>query len=199
MTANMMQKLILGSSSIYRQNLLKRLGIPFSTLSPDIDESRLDGEHAESYIERITKAKAAALVTQLEDDCILITSDQCATFAEDIIGKPHSADKAIAQLKRFSGQTVTFLTGLYLLNTRTQQERYILSRYKVTFRELSDAEIQRYVAIEAPLDCAGSFKCEGLGVALFAKMEGNDPTSLEGLPLIETSKSLRQLGLDPLA
>lgn len=199
MTANMMQKLILGSSSIYRQNLLKRLGIPFSTLSPDIDESRLDGEQAESYIERVTKAKAAALAAQLEDGCILITSDQCATFAGDIIGKPHTPEKAIAQLKRFSGHTVNFLTGLYVYNCNTQQSRYILSQYKVTFRNLTEREIERYVAIEAPLDCAGSFKCEGLGVALFAKMEGNDPTSLEGLPLIETCESLRKLGLDPLA
>ena len=195
----MTQKLILGSSSKYRQQLLKRLGIPFTTLSPDIDESRLTAELPEQYIERVTKAKANALLAQLSNDCILITSDQCATFEDDIIGKPHTSENAIAQLKRFSGQTVNFLTGLYLYNSRTQQNRYTLSEYKVTFRNLTDYEIERYVAIEAPLDCAGSFKCEGLGVALFAKMEGSDPTSLEGLPLIETCESLRLVGLDPLA
>lgn len=195
----MTQKLILGSSSKYRQNLLKRLGLPFTTLSPDIDESQMDAELAEQYIERITKAKAQALLAQLNEDCFLITSDQCATFAGDIIGKPHTPENAIAQLKRFSGQTVSFLTGLYIHSTSSQQSRYTLSTYKVTFRELTEHEIERYVAIEAPLDCAGSFKCEGLGIALFAEMEGNDPTSLEGLPLIETCQSLRQLGLDPLA
>lgn len=194
----MTQKLILGSSSKYRQNLLKRLGIPFSTLSPDIDESRLDTELAQQYIERITKAKANALFAQLDSNCILITSDQCAVFDGDIIGKPHTPEKAITQLQRFSGHSVSFLTGLYVYNSNTQQSRYSLSEYRVTFRELSHHEITRYIEVEAPLDCAGSFKCEGLGVALFSKMEGNDPTSLEGLPLIETCQSLRQLGLDPL-
>lgn len=195
----MTQKLILGSSSKYRQSLLKRLQIPFTTLSPDINESQLTGETPENYIERITKAKAEALKSQLDDNSILITSDQCATFDGAIIGKPLTKEKAIKQLQSFSGKTVTFLTGLYTYSSLSQQSRYILSEFKVSFRELSTCEIERYIDLESPLDCAGSFKCEGLGVALFEKMEGEDPTSLVGLPLIETCKSLRQLGMNPLA
>ncbi|MBJ7549431.1 Maf family protein [Marinomonas ostreistagni] len=194
----MTQKLILGSSSKYRQSLLKRLQIPFTTLTPDIDESQFPNETPRSYIERITKAKAHALTSQLDDTSILITSDQCATFNGTIIGKPHTKEKACEQLLNFSGKTVTFLTGLYTYSTHSHQSRYILSEFKVTFRELSACEIERYIDLESPLDCAGSFKCEGLGVTLFEKMEGEDPTSLVGLPLIETCKSLRQLGMNPL-
>lgn len=195
----MTQKLILGSSSKYRQNLLNRLGLTFTTLSPNIDESRLENEAPEQYIERITKAKALALKNTLDNNCILITSDQCATFNGDIIGKPHTRDNAIKQLKRFSGQKIEFLTGLYVVNTLNQLDRYSLSTYSVTFRELTEREIQRYIEIDSPLDCAGSFKCESLGVSLFKQMEGYDPTSLEGLPLIETCNSLRAVGLNPLA
>lgn len=195
----MTQKLILGSSSKYRQSLLKRLQIPFTTLSPDIDENQLPDETPENYIERITKAKAEALKSKLDDNSILITSDQCATFDGIIIGKPLTKQKACEQLQSFSGKTVTFLTGLFTYSSLSLQSRYTLSEFKVSFRELSTCEIERYIDLESPLDCAGSFKCEGLGVALFEKMEGEDPTSLVGLPLIETCKSLRQLGMNPLA
>lgn len=195
----MSKKLILGSSSPYRKKLLKRLGLPFSTMSPDIDESTLTNETPEAYIERISQAKAQAIYSQLnEESAIIITSDQCATFAGDIIGKPVTAEKAMAQLSRFSGHAVHFLTGLYLFDTATGQEIYSLSEYTVVFRQLTQDEIESYVAIESPLDCAGSFKCEQLGVALFERMEGDDPTALEGLPLIATCKALTQLGLNPL-
>lgn len=195
----MIQKLILGSSSKYRQNLLNRLGLTFTTLSPNIDESQLENETPAQYIERITKAKALALKNALDHNSILITSDQCATHNGEIIGKPHTRENAIEQLKRFSGQKVEFLTGLYVVNNHNQLNRYHLSTYTVTFRDLTALEIQRYIDIDTPFDCAGSFKCESLGVALFERMEGVDPTSLEGLPLIETCNSLRAVGLNPLA
>lgn len=194
----MTQNLILGSSSKYRKKLLSRLGLTFTTLSPNIDESRLENEQPKQYVERITKTKAYALKETVGDNCVLITSDQCATFNGNIIGKPYTAENAIAQLKRFSGHTVDFLTGLYVYNTQNNIDRYSLSKYSVTFRSLSEEEITHYVAIESPLDCAGSFKCEALGPALFERMEGSDPTALEGLPLIETCKSLRIVGIDPL-
>ncbi|MCO4785766.1 MAG: septum formation protein Maf [Marinomonas atlantica] len=195
----MTQKLILGSSSKYRQNLLNRLGLAFTTLTPNIDESRLDNEAPEQYIERITKAKALALYSTLDNNSILITSDQCATYNGSIIGKPHTRNNAIEQLRRFSGQKVEFLTGLYVVNTFNQLNRYSISTYSVIFRNLTEHEIQNYIDIDSPLDCAGSFKCESLGVALFEQMEGCDPSSLEGLPLIETCNSLRAVGLNPLA
>lgn len=191
--------LILGSSSKYRAKLLSRLQIPFKTATPDIDESTVEGEKPEHYIERITKAKADALLKQGFKNAILLTSDQCAVFNDQIIGKPHTANNAIKQLKLFSGKEVLFLTGLFAINTKTKAQRYVLSKFSVQFRQLSRHEIEKYIAIEQPLDCAGSFKCEGLGISLFQAMYGNDPTSLEGLPLIETCQSLRDLGLDPLA
>lgn len=190
--------LVLGSSSQYRKKLLERLRLPFTTAAPEVDESRVGDESPEEYVERISKAKARALITDLDDNTLVITSDQCATFKDEIIGKPHTVERAAEQLLHFSGQTVRFLTGLYVFNTATLEDYYALSEFSVTFRDLTLEEVTRYIEIEQPLDCAGSFKCEQLGVALFDKMEGEDPTSLEGLPLIETCKALKSLGMDPL-
>lgn len=192
-------KLVLGSSSKYRHALLERLQHPFTTSAPEVDESRVGDETPEAYVERISKAKARAVMKDTDDESIIITSDQCATFKDDIIGKPHSVERAAEQLLHFSGHTVRFLTGVYLFNTQTQEDYYALSEFNVTFRDLTLNEVQRYIELDQPLDCAGSFKCEQLGVTLFERMEGDDPTSLEGLPLIETCRGLRQLGFDPLA
>ncbi|MBM6549997.1 Maf family protein [Marinomonas ostreistagni] len=195
----MTYQLVLGSSSKYRKKLLERLRLPFTCLSPEVDESRVGDETPEAYVERISKAKARAIIKDVDDQTIVITSDQCATFKDEIIGKPHTVERAAEQLLHFSGQSVRFLTGLYVFNTATLEDYYALAEYTVTFRDLTLEDVMRYVEAEQPLDCAGSFKCEQLGVALFEKMAGDDPTSLEGLPLIETCKALRVLGLDPLA
>jgi MAF protein len=196
-------KLILGSSSPYRKALLERLKIPFECHSPNIDESPLPQEHAINLVKRLTIAKAFAvhnerLQSQHPIDAIIITSDQVAVLNQQILGKPLTEDKAIQQLSAFSGQKVSFLTGLCTFKQLDQSYQYILSEYHVHFRHLTQQEIRHYVAIEQPLDCAGSFKCEGLGVCLFDKMEGNDPNSLIGLPLITLSKLLREQGVNPI-
>lgn len=195
----MSTQLVLASSSPYRKKLLKRLMIPFQCVAPDIDESAYPEEDIEHYIRRMTLFKATAVADQIEAPAIIIASDQSASFNGQIVGKPHTKDKAIEQLMSFSGNTVSFLTGVSVLNTETNTTDYKLAKYSVTFRQLERADVVRYIDKEQPLDCAGSFKCEGLGVSLFKAMEGDDPTSLEGLPLIATCELLRRAGLDPLA
>lgn len=196
----MTPKLILGSSSSYRKTLLERLRIPFSCFSPAIDESPRTHESAEQLVHRLTIEKAQSIATQIHTEqahCI-ITSDQVAVLGDSILGKPMNHHNAVKQLQSFSGKAVTFLTGLGVYNTLTHQQSYRLNRYTVQFRQLSLSEIERYVQLEQPFDCAGSFKCEGLGVSLFAKMAGDDPNSLIGLPLIDLCELLRQNGINPL-
>ncbi|BFM48152.1 Maf family protein [Marinomonas sp. THO17] len=200
----MQQKLILGSSSPYRKALLQRLNLSFECVSPNIDEQPLIHESPEALVKRLTISKAQAVAEQI-DKCppsttssIIIASDQVAVLHKDILGKPHTHTKAIAQLTRFSGEKVSFLTGLCVFNTATQKYDYSLVPYHVHFRQLSEQEIVNYVSLEQPLDCAGSFKCEGLGVTLFEKMAGDDPTALIGLPLIELCRLLRKQGINPL-
>ncbi|MBJ7554145.1 Maf family protein [Marinomonas spartinae] len=196
----MTKKLILGSSSPYRQALLERLNLAFQCHSPDIDESPKEQETPEQLVKRLTTQKAQAVYQDLNHhDLLIISSDQVAVLDDHILGKPHTVENAIAQLLRFSGRKVTFLTGLGVLASDTMTYSYTLNEYHVYFRELNQEEVARYVSIEQPLDCAGSFKCEGLGVALFEKMEGDDPTSLIGLPLITLCKMLRQHGISPFS
>lgn len=195
----MAKKLILGSSSPYRRALLERLGIPFERLSPDIDESHNSGESPHALVERLSKSKAEAIKCKLDHgEYVIISSDQVALLDNQILGKPHTVENAIKQLSTFSENKVSFLTGLCLLDTKSHKLQFHISEYHVYFRRLSQAEIARYVELEQPLNCAGSFKCEGLGVTLFDKMEGDDPNSLIGLPLIELSKMLRNCGINPL-
>ncbi|MGR0279705.1 Maf family protein [Marinomonas dokdonensis] len=197
----MTPKLVLGSSSSYRKALLERLRIPFDCVNPDIDETPKAEESAEHLVRRLTLEKAQSVYQQLNSEhahCI-ITSDQVALINNKILGKPNDHQTAVKQLQSFSGQAVSFLTGLGVYNTQTQQQSYRLNVYKVYFRELTLSEIERYVQLEQPFDCAGSFKCEGLGVTLFDKMAGDDPNSLIGLPLIDLCALLRENKINPLS
>uniref|UniRef100_A6VX70 7-methyl-GTP pyrophosphatase n=1 Tax=Marinomonas sp. (strain MWYL1) TaxID=400668 RepID=A6VX70_MARMS len=199
----MQKKLILGSSSPYRKALLERLRTPFECHSPNIDETPHPLESAVDLVKRLSIAKAHAVNNERQQNNqgsndLIITSDQVAVLNGQILGKPHTEQNAIKQLSSFSGKKVSFLTGLCILNQQDQSYHYTLNEYHVHFRVLTSQEITQYILIEQPLDCAGSFKCEGLGVCLFEKMEGDDPNSLIGLPLISLSRSLRELGVNPI-
>lgn len=189
-------KLLLASSSPYRQQLLHRLKIPFATASPNVDERILAGEQAVDYVKRLAISKAQALREHWPEHWI-IGSDQCCVVNQEIIGKPHTVEKAIQQLQNCSEQQVSFYTGLCLLAPNGSHQA-LVEPFTVHFRKLGLNEIERYVALEMPLDCAGSFKVEGLGINLFSKLEGKDPNSLMGLPLISLLEMLRQAGFNPL-
>ncbi|WKV82924.1 Maf-like protein [Pseudomonas sp. B24_DOA] len=178
-----MLPLLLASSSTYRRELLARLHLPFVCGSPDIDESHRPGESAIDLVKRLAEEKARALADS-HSAHLIIGSDQVAVLGEQIIGKPHTFEKARAQLMAASGASVTFLTGLALLNSQTGQCQVDCVPFTVHMRQLDQARIERYLRIEQPYDCAGSFKAEGLGVSLFQSTEGPDATSLIGLPLI---------------
>lgn len=190
--------LVLASSSRYRKALLERLNLPFLTCAPDVDESPLANETPDCMVERLTLAKARAVANR-HPQGLVIASDQAAVHAGRILGKPGSFERAVAQLAAQSGNSVEFLTGIALFNAATSQARYECVRYKVWFRRLSEAQINYYQLAEPAFDCAGSFKSEGLGVALFERMEGDDPTALIGLPLIALVRLLAAEGIDALA
>ena len=189
-------RLILASSSRYRKTLLERLSVRFSCSSPDIDESRHDGESAEALVVRLAEEKAAAIATQ-QPNCVVIGSDQLAELDGDVLGKAGSIPAAEAQLARLSGRSVRFLTAVCVLSADGSSQLH-LDVTEVQMRDLRADEIARYVAIEQPLDCAGSFKSEGLGAALFDAVHSTDPSALIGLPLIATARMLRAAGIDPL-
>ena len=199
----MQKKLILGSSSPYRKELLSRLNLPFECHSPSIDETPFDGESPETLVKRLTIEKAFAVDQDRKEStqshALIISSDQVAVLDKQILGKPHTHSNAVKQLSSFSGKKVSFLTGLCLLNQEDQSYQYVLNEYHVYFRALTQQEIDNYVQIEQPLNCAGSFKCEGLGVSLFERMEGDDPNSLIGLPLISLCLLLREQGINPIS
>lgn len=178
-----MLPLILASSSPYRRELLQRLRLPFDCASPDIDETPLPGESAEQLVRRLAESKARALAQHYPAH-LIIGSDQAAVNGSRILGKPHDIERATEQLKDASGKSVSFLTGLCLLNSQSGAAQVDCVRFSVHFRELDEARIRRYLETEHPFDCAGSFKAEGLGVSLFRATEGEDATSLIGLPLI---------------
>ncbi len=187
-------KLILASSSPYRRELLERLSLGFICESPDIDESAQAGEPAEDMVKRLARQKAEKIAEKYQD-AIVIGSDQCLVLNNEILGKPGTHDVAVSQLSRLSGQTVEFLTGLCVINSATEVARTDCISFRVTFRRLSPEEIIRYLDIERPYQCAGSFRSERLGIALLEKMEGTDPTALIGLPLIRLSEMLRAQGI----
>lgn len=189
--------LYLASTSVYRQSLLKKLTNEFLAVRPNTDETPLPGETAHSLVKRLAEAKARAVAATLSSG-LVIGSDQVAVFNNEIIGKPHTVAKAQAQLSAFSSQAVTFLTGLSLINAATGHTQTQVVPFTVHFRELTQAEISAYIAREQPLDCAGSFKSEGLGISLFSKLEGDDPNSLIGLPLIKLLELLRNEGVNLL-
>ena len=189
-----MLPLLLASSSAYRRELLARLRLPFTCASPDIDESRLPQETAQALVCRLAEQKARALCATYPQH-LIIGSDQVAVLGEQILGKPHDFERAHRQLSNASGTSVTFLTGLALLNTTTGHCQVDCVPFTVHFRELSSERIARYLHAEQPYDCAGSFKAEGLGVSLFRATEGSDATSLVGLPLIRLVDMLLREGV----
>ena len=197
MTTQQHPPLYLASTSVYRRALLQKLTTQFSCVKPEVDESPLPDETAQALVNRLALAKANAVAATLSDG-LVIGSDQVAVFQGEILGKPHTVANAEAQLKRFSGQAVTFLTGLAVVNAATGKVQQAIEPFVVYFRELSEAEIRHYVAREQPLDCAGSFKSEGLGISLFDKLQGDDPNSLIGLPVIRLLAMLRHEGLNLL-
>lgn len=185
--------LILASSSRYRAALLERLSLPFEQVSPDVDETPRPGESPNALVARLAVAKGNA-VALAHPEALIISSDQVAALGDDILGKPHTVERAIEQLQRLSGRSVEFLTSLRLLDAGRSEARETVVTTTVGFRELSTAMIEDYVARERPLDCAGAFKSEGLGTALFTHLSGDDPTALIGLPLIALCDFLGTLG-----
>ncbi len=189
---------ILASSSPYRAELLGKIIPEFTCISPDIDETPLEDETPENMVKRLAIEKAKAIQTGLKAPAVIIASDQCALFQNKILGKPHTIENAIAQLNAFSGNKVTFLTSLCVLDSIQNKIQVIIEPFYVHFRALTLDEIKSYITKEMPLNCAGSFKSEGLGITLFEKLEGNDPNSLIGLPLIQLNTMLRILNINPL-
>ena len=190
--------IVLASTSPYRRALLERLRLPFATASPLVDESRNAGESPRALVMRLAEIKARA-VAGSHPQALIIGSDQVAVIDDDILGKPGSREQAIDQLTRASGTTVTFFTGLCLLNAATGQASTVCEPFRVRFRHLTAAQIVAYVDREQPFDCAGSFKSEGLGIALFERLVGEDPNALIGLPLIRLVELLQAEGVDVLA
>ena len=190
--------LILGSTSRYRRELLERLGLHFTVVAPRVDESPRAGERPAELALRLALEKARA-VAALHPDAVVIGADQVADLDGEAIGKPGDHGRAVAQLRRMSGRRVVFQTALAVARPAAGFERAMLAAVQVRFRSLSDAEIERYLRLEQPYDCAGSAKSEGLGVALLEAIESDDPTALVGLPLIRTCMLLREAGIDPLA
>jgi MAF protein len=187
--------LVLASSSPFRRELLARLGLEFLCDSPDIDESGLADEPAEQLVQRLALQKAQA-VAQRHPSCLVIGSDQVAVLEDGtILGKPGSAERAAEQLLRASGSSVTFLTGLCLYNAANGNYQLCCEPFQVHFRELSRAAIESYIKKEQPLNCAGSFKSEGLGITLFRRLQGDDPNALIGLPLIRLTDMLAAEGI----
>jgi len=219
-------RIILASGSVYRRELLSRLVKFFDSSLPDIDESRIENETAINYVKRLAQEKAEAVASTItrhknatpglggststtyenlrdkpvaeESHSLIIGSDQTAVIGDQLLGKPGNFERAFQQLRVCSGNRVRFVTGLALLDSKTGRIEVEIDEVKVQFRHLSDQEIEAYLNEEEPYDCAGSFKCEGLGIALFDSIESNDPNSLVGLPLIQLNKMLLRFGYNPL-
>jgi septum formation protein len=189
-----MPSLVLASTSIYRKQLLERLGLPFSTERPDVDESPLAGELPTTTAERLALSKARA-VADRHTGALIIGSDQLAYSGTQCFGKPGTVERAIEQLQAMRGKSIFFHTALCLLDGRDGSHRLDAVSTEVRFRWLTDEEIERYVRRELPLDCAGSAKAEGLGISLLEYMRGDDPNALIGLPLISLCKMLRSAGV----
>ncbi|NKN32559.1 Maf family protein [Marichromatium bheemlicum] len=190
-------KLVLASTSPFRRALLERLGLAFTTADPAIDETPRPDEPAQALVLRLAEAKARA-VAQHQPEALIIGSDQVASIDGQILGKPGGHEAAVAQLSLCAGRTVTFQTGLCLLDAASGRAQTLVEPFRVQMRALSHAQIAGYVARERPFFSAGSFKSEGLGIALFERLEGEDPNALIGLPLIRLVTLLRSHGIDPL-
>ncbi len=190
-----MSRLVLASSSPYRRALLERLHLPFTCCSPDIDERPKPAESAEQLVRRLSIEKAQALASRFPNH-LIIGSDQAAVLGQQILGKPHDLPRAQAQLRAASGHSVTFHTGLALLDSASGRLEVDCVPFTVHFRTLDEGRILRYLEREQPFDCAGSFNAEGLGVSLFSRTEGSDATSLIGLPLIRLVDMLLAAGIE---
>lgn len=187
------QALVLASTSPFRRELLTRLGLGFATAAPEVDETPRRGETPDALVRRLSEAKARAVGETCRG--LIIGSDQVATTGSDILGKPGTHERAVAQLQHLSGKTVTFHTGLCLLNSESGELQLDVVPYRVVFRQLDDERIERYLQHDRPYNCAGSFKSEGLGITLFERMQGDDPTALIGLPLIRLTTMLARAGM----
>ncbi|WP_353572577.1 Maf family protein [Candidatus Albibeggiatoa sp. nov. BB20] len=191
------RQLVLASSSPYRKSVLGRLHVPFDTFSPQVDETQLVNESATDLVQRLAELKARAAQT-LYPQALVIGSDQVAVIGEMILTKPHNHDNAVKQLSAMSGKQVDFLTGLCLLNTETRKAQVDIVRFGVKFRVLTTDQIEHYLQHDKPYNCSGSFKSEGLGIALLERMIGSDPTAVIGLPLIRLVHMLEAEGVSVL-
>ena len=192
-----MQTLVLGSTSPFRKSLLEKLNLPFECAKPNIDETAQQNETPQTLVERLAIEKAQAVSAQFPN-ALIIGSDQVAICDDDILGKSHNFENGVKQLQKFSDKVVTFYTGLCVYNSATKKSYSLVEPFIVHFNQLSQNEITNYLNAEQPYNCAGSFKSEGLGICLFKKLEGDDPNTLIGLPLIKLVRLLKQHGLDVL-
>ena len=193
----MEQQIILASTSPFRKAILEKLAIPFICRSPDINETALNNENAEQLVQRLATEKAKAVAKEFNNGFI-IGSDQVAIIDSQILGKPHTHANAVKQLQLSSGKTVRFLNGLCLLNAATGEHKTVLEPFNVHFKQLTQQQISNYLHLEKPYKCAGSFKSEAAGIALFERLEGNDPNSLIGLPLIRLIELFKYFKVDVL-
>ncbi|MFY7871876.1 MAG: Maf family nucleotide pyrophosphatase [Limnohabitans sp.] len=197
MTSNpppMFRTVVLGSTSVYRRELLSRLRLPFEVAAPGVDETPLTGEQPQALALRLARAKAQAVAAR-HPEAVVIGSDQVADLAGLALGKPGTHDRAVEQLRRMSGHTVIFQTALAVVCQASGFEQVDLAAVRVRFRTLHEQDIENYLQAEQPYDCAGSAKSEGLGIALLESIESDDPTALVGLPLIRTARMLRAAGV----
>jgi len=193
-----MKNLVLGSTSPFRKSILEKLNLPFDCAKPNIDETPQQDESPQALVERLAIEKAKAVAGQC-NDALIIGSDQVAVCEGEILGKPHTFDNGVKQLTKFSNKAITFYTGLCVYNSANNTAKSLVEPFVVHFNELSAAEIENYLHAEQPYNCAGSFKSEGLGICLFKKLEGDDPNTLIGLPLIKLVSLLKAHGVDVLA
>jgi septum formation protein len=191
------RKLILGSTSPYRRELLTRLRIPFEVAAPDVDETPKAAESPKQLACRLAMSKARAVAAQFPS-CVVIGSDQVADLDGQALGKPGEHARAVAQLQQMRGKTVIFQTAVAVVCLETGFAQMDLAQVKVKFRELTDVEIEHYLLAETPYDCAGSAKSEGLGIALLESIDNDDPTALVGLPLIRTCRMIQAAGVKVL-
>ncbi len=190
-----MQSLVLASTSPFRRELLGKLGLPFQCASPEIDESPHTNEQPEALVARLAEQKAKAVAND-HPNSLIIGSDQVAILNKQILGKPGNHLRATQQLQQASGKAITFLTGLTLYNTTNHTLQTDVVPYIVHFRKLTNEQIENYLQKEQPYNCAGSFKSEGLGISLFQKLQGDDPNTLIGLPLIRLTQMLHNEGVE---
>jgi septum formation protein len=194
MSTDTLPRLVLASTSPYRRALLARLGLEFECVSPGTDEASRPGEAPPDLACRLARMKAES-VASARPGAVIVGSDQVAVLGEQVLGKPGTVERCIAQLRQSSGREVEFLTAVHVVNGRTGTGESHVDRTVVRFRDLADREIERYVATEKPFDCAGGFKAESLGISLFERIASEDPTGLTGLPLIWLCGALRRAGI----